>query len=121
MYKFLVDGEATVIRLSDGAVIPPDPGGYNWREYLAWMYAGNEALPADPVVPLQRRVPKSVIVNRMTDDECEMLRELKKTLPAKLVLLWDEAWSNEIDPDDPRLRQLFNDTLGVERANEILG
>lgn len=121
MYKLLREGEPTVIRLSDGAVIPPDASGRNWQEYLRWMYAGNEAEPADPAEIPQRRIPKSEIIERMTDDECETLRELKRILPARLVLLWDEAWGNEINPDDPRLRQLFNDTLGVERANEILG
>jgi hypothetical protein len=118
-YKFMNDG--SVFNTEEGFIIYPDPNGRYWMEYMRWVYAGNEADPADPVVPPQRRLPKEEIIGRMTDDECETLRELKKILPARLVLLWDEAWSNEINPDDPRLRQLFSDTLGIERANEILG
>ncbi len=34
-----------VKRLSDGALIPPDPENKEWREYLAWVAEGNTAAP----------------------------------------------------------------------------
>jgi hypothetical protein len=43
-----------VCRLSDDALIPADPRNRDYREYLAWVEAGNTPLPADPdpvVVP----------------------------------------------------------------------
>jgi hypothetical protein len=44
-------------RLSDNATIPNDPGNRDYREYLAWVEAGNEPLPPDPIPVV---VPQSV-------------------------------------------------------------
>lgn len=40
-----------VVRLADGAIIPPEPTCPGWLAYLAWVAAGNEPLPADPPPP----------------------------------------------------------------------
>lgn len=40
---------ASIRRLSDGASIPLDERNRDYREYLAWVEAGNEPLPPDPV------------------------------------------------------------------------
>jgi hypothetical protein len=43
----------SIIRLSDGATVPNDPGNRDYREYLDWLEAGNtpEPAPAPPPPP----------------------------------------------------------------------
>lgn len=36
-----------VLRTSDGAFIPFDPANTDYQEYLKWVAAGNEPLPAE--------------------------------------------------------------------------
>ncbi len=37
---------STVLRLSDNAFIPFDPGNRDYQEYLSWVAEGNQADPA---------------------------------------------------------------------------
>ena len=41
----------SILRLSDGAFIPNDPGNRDYREYLDWLDAGNTPEPAPPLEP----------------------------------------------------------------------
>ena len=42
----------TILRLSDNAYIPTAPGNRDYAEYLEWLEAGNEPLPApEPPAP----------------------------------------------------------------------
>jgi hypothetical protein len=42
----------TIVRLSDNAFIPQAPGNRDYAEYLEWLEAGNEPLPApEPPAP----------------------------------------------------------------------
>ena len=35
-------------RLTDNAVIPPDPANTDYQQYLLWLEEGNTPLPPDP-------------------------------------------------------------------------
>ena len=43
-----------ILRLEDNAFIPPDGGNRDYREYLAWVEAGNmpEPAPEPPAPPV---------------------------------------------------------------------
>lgn len=47
-YKITLSG---VQRLSDGAFIPNDTRNQDWRDYQAWLKAGNTPQAADPPPP----------------------------------------------------------------------
>jgi len=49
MYQ-LAQGD-TILRTSDGAYIPPDPGNTDYRNYQAWLKAGNTPEPAPEPLP----------------------------------------------------------------------
>jgi hypothetical protein len=48
-YKLTQSG--TVLRLKDGASIPPNMDNIDWVEYQKWLALGNLPAPANPVVP----------------------------------------------------------------------
>jgi len=39
----------TILRLTDNAFIPPDPGNTDYQQYLLWLEEGNTPLPPDPI------------------------------------------------------------------------
>jgi hypothetical protein len=41
----------TILRLEDGAFIPPDPANTDYQAYLEWVAAGNEPEPAPEPEP----------------------------------------------------------------------
>ena len=40
-----------ILRTTDGAFIPPDPGNRDYRDYLEYLAAGNTPEPAPPLEP----------------------------------------------------------------------
>jgi len=55
MYKLMYDS-GSVIRLSDGACIPPEPLNRDWQRYQAWVAAGNKAEAADEPDPNEAKI-----------------------------------------------------------------
>lgn len=65
-YKLLNSG--SVLRLDDGAVIPPDPRNIDYAVFLTWRDAGNTPAPADaPPAAARPLVLKTVIIERLHD------------------------------------------------------
>jgi hypothetical protein len=118
MYKLLREGEPTVIRISDGLVIPPDLNGRHWLEYMDWVYAGNTPAPADPSSP-PRRISKATIVERLTNEEADAVEATRFQWTAKQRLTW-EAAGEMIDPEDELLVSFLDTAVGQQRRMEIL-
>lgn len=51
--SYKLTNNSTIIRLADGAFIPPDPRNRDFAEYQKWLALGNVPAPADtaPVKP----------------------------------------------------------------------
>jgi hypothetical protein len=45
---------SVVLRISDGAFIPFDPGNRDYQDYLAWLEDGNEPDPAPTPVAKEK-------------------------------------------------------------------
>jgi len=62
-----------IIRIADNACIPDDPKNTDYKEYLAWVNAGNTADPIDPKsqedIDLENKVNKNKEEkNKLTSD-----------------------------------------------------
>ena len=73
-YKLATFG---VVRVADGACIPPDPRNRDWQEYQAWLADGGVPDAADPPpapavpqrVPAGRFMQALIMKNRLADLE----------------------------------------------------
>ena len=64
----------TILRLADNAFIPPDEGNTDYREYLAWVEAGNTPEPApEPPAPVQLTPAEKLAASGLTVAELKAL------------------------------------------------
>ena len=78
MYKQCknIDGSiaACVVRLSDGAFIPPDPANTDYAAYLEWVEQGGTPEPApEPVAPVELTPAEKLAASGLTVDELKSL------------------------------------------------
>lgn len=59
MYKLLNYSDC-ILRISDGANIPPDNRNNDYKEYLEWIAKGNKPLPADPLPNNNEEIQKQL-------------------------------------------------------------
>lgn len=61
-YQLIDEKTGSVMRLRDGANIPPDEGNRDWREYQEWVSLGAVPLPpSPPVLPQRTRLEAALI------------------------------------------------------------
>ena len=67
-----------ILRLADNAFIPPDPSNTDYREYLAWVAAGNTPEPApEPPAPVELTPAEKLAASGLTVEELKSLLGLK--------------------------------------------
>lgn len=79
MYKLLKHG---VQRLSDGAVIPPDPANTDCMEFLKWRAAGNIPEPVDPPSSAELNAP---ILAALAANDAKIIRALAEGDAARIA------------------------------------
>jgi hypothetical protein len=64
----------SILHIADNAWIPPDPNNRDYREYLKWIEAGNQPLPASepapmpaPLTPEQKLANAGLTVNELRE------------------------------------------------------
>ena len=64
----------SILRIADNAWIPPNPANRDYREYLEWIEAGNQPLPAPepapgpaPLTPEQKLANAGLTVNELRE------------------------------------------------------
>lgn len=122
MYK--LTHSDTVIRLSDNANIPADPGNGDRQDYETWLAAGNTPEAADPAPPVRVITPREFRL-RFTDAEQDAIDTA--AMSDKDVFKWRmraaEAQEIDLDLDETNLGLQFlasKDLIAAERITVLL-
>lgn len=99
-YKKLRDG---VVRVADGAYIPPDPKNRDWQEYLLWLSQGNTPAPERTLAEAKERARA-----RITDARNRALTTLAATFSG-----------NEWDADELTSTRIANALTMIREAGAI--
>jgi hypothetical protein len=62
MYQLNAAG--SIIRLEDGAIIPPDENNSDYKQYQSWVESDNVAQPADVLTPTQAQLDYDRYIRR---------------------------------------------------------
>lgn len=64
----------TIVRTTDGAFIPPDPGNTDYQRYQSWLEDGNEPKPApEPPAPPVLTPAEKLAASGLTVEELRQL------------------------------------------------
>jgi hypothetical protein len=82
MSDYQLTATDSIIRIADGACIPPDPANRDYAEYLVWVEDGG--VP-DPYVPPPSTKPSATNEQASLYDHENRIRALEGQPPMKLV------------------------------------
>lgn len=77
MNGFKLTAHGSVIRLSDNAIIPPDPDNTDYAEFLVWKAAGGVPDPVDPPSKDEINVPILAQISELEAKQARPLREIR--------------------------------------------
>jgi hypothetical protein len=89
-----------IVRVSDGAFIPPDPANRDRQDYETWLAAGNEPDPADPPPPVVKTIPPLDWMARFTAAEQAAVFGAAQSKPQVLGWIAQTAAAAQLTLDD---------------------
>lgn len=99
MYK--LGKNNTIIRLSDNAHIPPDPGNRDYAEYQEWLSHGNTPLSPDP----EPDNTKAEAITKLKEIDLKSIRSIREWLATQETAPeWIKAREAEAETERGKLR-----------------
>lgn len=119
-YKLLAGGG---VCRDDGACIPEDERNADWRDYQAWLAAGNTPEPAPSPEPARRFIDPASIVSRLPPYAAAVKAAVEGN--AAVWMFWQRlvGRTSPIDmasPDFTAAWSLLEQVIGKPAADELL-